>query len=290
MEGDYVVVALGADRHPNSVPGCGESAYNLYDPYGAVQLREALQKFEGGRIVIACCSTPFSCPGAPYEAAFVVDSMLRSRKNRPNYHIALYTPEARPFPSTGTSIGEAMLAMFKERNIEFCPRQKIVRIDGNARRLIFESGDANYDLLIGIPLHSAPLVVREAGLTDETGWVPADIQTFETSYTDVFAIGDMTSIRQPNPTGFYLPKSWVIAEEEARVVARNIADRILGLGDTSRYNGDGFCYWGTGDDTAAYFSGNFYGYPTPRVYLQAPSKHFLRERRELERDRLEVLV
>jgi hypothetical protein len=52
-------------------------------------------KVEGGRIVIACCSTPFSCPGAPYEAAFVVDSMLRSRKNRPNYQIALHTPEAR---------------------------------------------------------------------------------------------------------------------------------------------------------------------------------------------------
>jgi sulfide:quinone oxidoreductase len=290
LEGDYMVVALGADRHPDSVPGCAEAAYNLYDASGAVQLREAIEKFESGRIVIACCSTPFSCPGAPYEAAFVVDSILRSEKKRLNAAIALYTPEPRPFPATGTAIGEAMLALFSERNIEFYPRQKILRIDGSARKLVLESGEAPYDLLIGIPLHTAPLVVRDAGLTDETGWVPADIQTFETSYSGVFAIGDITSIRQPNPTGFFLPKSWVVAEEEARIVARNIADRILGLADTGRYNGDGFCYWGTGDDMAAYFSGNFYGYPAPRVYLQPPSKQFLRERRELERDRLQVLV
>src|SRR3989304_5322530 len=91
LEGDYVIVALGADKHPEGVPGFAESASNLYDAAGAVQLREALRKFDSGRIVIVCCATPFSCPGAPYEAAFLVDSILRSRQNRHKAEIAIYT-------------------------------------------------------------------------------------------------------------------------------------------------------------------------------------------------------
>src|SRR3972149_9467641 len=87
LEGDYVIVALGADKHPEAVPGFTETAFNLYDAAGAIQLREALQKFESGRIVIVCCATPFSCPGAPYEAAFLVDSILRS-KERSEEHTA----------------------------------------------------------------------------------------------------------------------------------------------------------------------------------------------------------
>ena len=89
LEGDYVIVALGADKHPEGVPGFAESAINLYDAAGAVQLREALKKFDGGRIVIICCATPFSCPGAPYEAAFLVDSILRSSQKRDKAEIAI---------------------------------------------------------------------------------------------------------------------------------------------------------------------------------------------------------
>jgi sulfide:quinone oxidoreductase len=290
LEGDYVIVALGADKHPEGVPGFSESAINLYDAAGAVQLREALQKFESGRIVIICCTTPFSCPGAPYEAAFLVDSILRSRQKRDKAEIAIYTPEPRPLPSTGTAMGEAILKMFKERNIEFHPQQKTRRIDSETHKVIFEAGEAPFDLLVGVPPHAAPRAVREANLTDETGWIPVDIQTLETPFAGVFAIGDITSVRQPNPTGFFLPKAWVFADEEARIVARNVAGKILSEASLSKFDGKGSCYLETGDEMAAYGSGNFYSYPAPRVYMEPPSKHFLKERRELERERLEALV
>jgi len=290
LDGDYMVIALGADRHPEVVPGFVESAINLYEASGAVQLREALQKFEGGRIVIICCTTPFSCPGAPYEAAFLTDSILRSRQKRELVEIHLYTPEPRPLPSTGTVMGEGVLAMFKERNIEFHPQHRTKRIDSDARKVIFEAGESSFDLLVGVPPHAAPRIVKDAGLTDETGWIPADLKVLETRFPSVFAIGDVTSIRQPNPTGFFLPKAWVFADEEARTVARNIAAKILSEGDTNNFDGKGSCYLETGNEMAAYGSGNFYGYPAPLVYMEQPSKHFLKERREIERDRLEALV
>ena len=290
LEGDYVVIALGADKHPEAVPGFTESACNLYDAAGAVRLREALQAFDSGRIVIVCCATPFSCPGAPYEAAFLVDSVLRGRQKRHGVEIALYTPEPRPLPSTGTMMGEAILGMFKERGIEFHPQQKTRRIDSANRKVVFEAGEVPFDLLIGVPPHASPRAVREAGLIDDSGWIPVELRTLETTQAGVFAIGDVTAIRQPNPTGFFLPKAWVFADEEARIVARNIAGKVLGEAGVSKFDGKGSCYLETGDEMAAYGSGNFYGYPAPLVYMEQPSKRFLRERRELERERLNALV
>ncbi len=290
LEGDYIIIALGAEKLPDAMPGFAESAYNLTDAFGALQLRKALDEFESGRIVVLVCSTPYSCPGAPCEAAFLADSTFRSKENRQRVEIAIYTPEVRPLPSAGTEMGQAVLSMLKERNIEYHSQQKVRRIDNNTRKIVFKEDEVSFDLLVGVPPHAAPRVVREAGLTDETGWVPVDLQTLESPYPGIFAIGDITSIQQPNPTGFFLPKAGVFADEQARVVAGNISGEVLGEAKQSRFDGKGFCYLEMGDGRAAYGSGNFYAYPVPRVYLEPPSQRYHKERRELEREQLETLV
>jgi len=211
MEGDYIIIALGSEKLPDSIPGFAESAYNLTDAFGALQLRKALDEFDSGRVIVLVCSTPYSCPGAPCETAFLADSTFQSKGNRQRVEIAIYTPETRPLAAAGTEMGQAVLSMLQERNIEYHSQQKVQRIDSNTRKLIFEGGEVPFDLLVGIPPHATPRVVQEAGLTDETGWVPVDLQTLETPYTGIFAIGDITSIRQPNTTGFFLPKAGVFA-------------------------------------------------------------------------------
>jgi len=290
LEGDYIIIALGTEKLPDAVPGFAESAYNLTDAFGSLRLRKALDEFESGRVVILVCSTPYSCPGAPCEAAFLVDSTFRSKGNRQKVEIAIYTPEVSPLASAGTEMGQAVLGMLKERNIEYHSQQKVRTIDNRNCKIVLEESEVPFELLVGIPPHASPRVVRESALTDETGWVPVDLQTLETFDPGIFAIGDITSIRQPNPTGFFLPKAGVFADEQARVVARNIAGEILGGTEQSRFNGKGFCYLEMGDGTAAYGSGNFYAYPMPRVYLEPPSQRFHKERRELEQEQLETLV
>src|SRR4030042_7004400 len=171
LEGDYIVIALGADKLPDRTPGFAESAYNLTDAFSALQLREALDEFESGRVVVLVCSTPYSCPGAPCETAFLADSIFLSKKNRQGVEIAIYTPEPRPLAAAGMEMGQAVLGMLQERNIEYHSQQKVQRIDSNTRKLIFEGGEVPFDLLVGVPVHAAPRVAREAGLTDETGWV-----------------------------------------------------------------------------------------------------------------------
>jgi sulfide:quinone oxidoreductase len=289
LEGDYIIIALGAEKLPDRVPGFAESAYNLTDAFSALQLHKALDEFESGRMIVLVCSTPYSCPGAPCETAFLADSTFLSKGNRQRVEIAIYTPETRPLAAAGAEMGQAVLGMLEERHIEYHSGQKVQRID-NTHKIVLEGGEVTFDLLVGVPPHATPRVVREAGLTDETGWVPVDLQTLETSYPGIFAIGDITSIRQPNPTDFFLPKAGVFADEQARVVAQNISGEILGEEKRSHFDGKGFCYLEIGDGTAAYGSGNFYAYPGPRVYLEPPSQQYHKERRELEREQLETLV
>ncbi len=290
LEGDYIIIALGADKDGKGVPGFAESAYNLYDTGGALGLQKALEGFDRGRVVVLITRTPFSCPAAPYEAAFLMDSVFRTRGNRQRVEIAIYTPEPRPMPAAGPDMGNAVIGMLKEKNIEYHPQHKLQKIDSGTRQIVSDGGQAPFDLLVGIPPHAAPKVVREAGLTDETGWVPVDMQTLETRYPGVFALGDVTSIRQPNPTGLFLPKAWVFAEEQGRVVAENIAARISGKDQSNKFDGKGFCYVEVGDGLSAYGSGDFYAYPTAKVWLEPPTLRHHEERRKLEQERLEMLV
>ncbi len=289
LEADGIVIALGAEKLPDAVSGFVESAYNLYEADGALRLHKTLERFEGGRIVILVSGSPFSCPAAPYEAALLVDYLFREKGIRSNVEIAIYTPEKKPMLSAGPVMGDAVLEMMRDREIQYHPQQKVREIIGDSSRVIFEGGETHYDLLIGVPVHASPVVVRESGLTDETGWIPVDLQTLETSYQGVFAIGDITSIRQPNPSNFFLPKAGAFAEEQARVVAQIISARLKGEGKPNKFAGNGLCYIEVGDGMAAYGWGDFYAWPEPLIHLKPPSTRFHEEREELEQELLNML-
>jgi len=281
LKGDYIIIALGVELNPQAVPGFAQSALNLYDSHGALQIRRALQEFSGGRIVVLVTRTPFSCPSAPYEAAFLIESFLREVGVRQRTEIALYTPEDQPMLVAGPNVGPALIRMLEERGIELHWEQIPMKIDPASRRILFELEDTSFDLLVGVPPHTAPLAVRESGLVDASGWVPVDPTTLQTRYAGVFAIGDVTAIRLP--IGMFLPKSGVFADEEARVVAANIVAETTGEARATEYTGHGFCYIEVGDGMAAYGSGNFYGIPAPRVTLEPPSQRYRQEKEELER-------
>ncbi len=280
LTGDYLVIALGAERHPEAVPGFAEAALDLYEASGTLRIHQALETFAGGRVVVMVARTPFSCPSAPYEAAFLIDSVLRRRGVRERSEIAVYTPEDLPMPVAGNEVGKELVRMLRERGIEFHAEQIVMKVDPATRTARFELEDTKFDLLIGVPPHRAPEVLRAAKLTDASGWVPVDANSLRTRHAGVYAIGDDTSIRLP--IGMFLPKAGVFADEEARVVAENIAAEIAGKADVSRFNGHGFCYIEVGDDLAAYGAGNFYGVPAPTVSLEPPSARFREAKHETE--------
>lgn len=54
-------------------------------------------------------------------------------------------------------------------------------------------------------------------------------------------------------------------------MAHNIVRAITGKGEERRFSGEGECFVETGDDRAAYGSGNFYAEPAPAIRLREPS-------------------
>jgi sulfide:quinone oxidoreductase len=147
----------------------------------------------------------------------------------------------------------------------------VTDVDPRARRLTFANGaTAEFDLLVYVPPHRVPTVVREAGLTNETGWIPVDRGTFETRFRGVYAIGDVVTV--PLSIGKPLPKAGVFAHGEAEVVSANIADGWSGRAARRVFDGGGECFVETGDGRAGFGSGNFYGEPTPQVTLREPSR------------------
>ena len=98
-------------------------------------------------------------------------------------------------PSPAAS--KALLVAFAERGIEWHP-DRLVRGLDPARQvaLLSDGSEMPYDLFLGIPVHRAPEVVVESGLTVD-GWIPVDPLTLETSFPGVYAVGDVTSVGTP---------------------------------------------------------------------------------------------
>lgn len=265
---DYLVVALGAEYTAEGIPGLG-TAWTFYTLEGADGLREELPKFKGGRIAIVVSGMPFKCPAAPYEGALLLDHFFRRRGLRGEVEIRLFTPEPFPLPVAGKAVGDQVVDLLAGREIWYSPEMELTQVDPQNRKLIFKDGtDAPYDLLIATPLHRAPEVVRQAGLTAEAGWIPVDRETLATSYEGVYAIGDITHI--PLANGKPLPKAGVFAHGEAEVVARNIAAEINGSRTRWAYGGDGSCFLESGYGKAAYASGKFFAEPEPQVKMHPP--------------------
>lgn len=91
----------------------------------------------------------------------------------------------------------------------------------------------------------------------ESGWIEVDRNTMETSFNNVYAIGDITSITLDN--GKILPKAGVFAHNQANMVAHNIAQRIKGKSPNDIFDGEGQCFLEIGGGKAGYAGGNFYG-------------------------------
>lgn len=268
---DYLIVSLGAQLAPDTVAGFDDMAYNLYELEGSKRIHAALEAFSGGRIGVFIPSMPFKCPAAPYEAAFLVEAFCRKAGIRDKTEIHLFTPEHQPMPVAGAAVGEAIAGMLRRRGIHYHPLYTFEKLRPERREIVASNGSAmQVDLLLGVPPHRAPEVVRSSGLLGVSGWIHADPQTLRTEHEGVFAIGDITSIRLPN--GKMLPKAGVFAHAEAKVVAAQIASEVRGHQPRASFDGNGSCWIELGDGKAGFASGRFYAEPDPRVRMFPPGR------------------
>jgi sulfide:quinone oxidoreductase len=267
---DHLVIALGAELAPDLVPGLVDAGCNLYDERGVERLREALSSLSGGRLLFITAAPAYKCPAAPYEFALLIDHELRRRNVRNTIDLVFCAAEPGPMGVAGPEVSKAVRMMLEARGVTYRPEHQVARIDAVKHRASFANGvEENFDLLAYVPPHRAPAVVRNAGLTEESGWIVPDRNTLATRYPGVWAIGDVVAL--PLKIGKPLPKAGVFAIGMAKAVVSGIVSAITGRGTQAAFDGYGECFVEVGGGTAARGAGDFFADPTPKVVLDGPS-------------------
>jgi sulfide:quinone oxidoreductase len=262
FDADVLVVALGAEVDPSATPGLLDGGHEFYTVAGAFALREVLAGFGGGRVVVGVTSTPFKCPPAPSETALLMHDFLRTRNLIDASQVSLVMPLGTPIPPSPDA-SQAILGAFAERGIAWYPGRSVLGLDPARKVALLSDGEElAYDLFLGVPVHRAPAVVVESGMTVD-GWIPVNRLTLETEFPDVYAVGDVTSVGTP--------KAGVFAEGQATVVASQIIARVRGSSTASTYDGRGICYLEFGRDMVAKVAVTFLGGQAPAGFLQGPS-------------------
>ncbi|HAM00684.1 MAG TPA: flavoprotein reductase [Acidimicrobiaceae bacterium] len=270
-EADILVIALGADLDVDATPGLAACGSEFYSPEGAAALSEVIAGFTSGDIVIAVLGGFFKCPPAPYETAFRLHDHLTRRKVRDSCTITLITPMPKPIPISD-EVSKAILGLCEQKGIVTRHSTWVDHLDHQKRVLhLRDGGTAAFDLLLAVPVHCAPRVVVDSGLTDD-GWIAVDPATLATKFPGVYAVGDVTSAP--------VPRAGVIAEGEASTVADVLVAQRRGAPAPPPFAGEITCYVEMGDGTIGKVNVNFLSGPAPTAIFTPPSLEGAAQKRE----------
>lgn len=274
---DVLVVALGADLEPSATPGLLECGNEFYTPHGAFGLRDVLANFPGGDVIVGVTSTPFKCPPAPSETALLMHDFLTERGLRDRSTVSLVMPFGVPIPPSPAA-SKTLLQAFSERGISWHPEKLVVRLDQDQKVAVCSDGtEMRFDLFLGVPRHKVPAVVEESGMTVD-GWIPVDPQTLQTQFSDVYAVGDVTSVGTP--------KAGVFSEGQASVVASQLIAREDPSAAASSYTGRGICYIEFGNHAVAKVDVTFLSGQAPVGEIEGPSEIVAAEKEEFGSSRV----
>ena len=278
LDYDLLIVATGARLVPEETEGMlgegwMEKVFTFYTPEGSAALAEALEEFDGGRLVVNFVELPIKCPVAPLEFAFLADWYFTERGIRDRVEIVFATPLDGAFtkPVSSATLG----GLLDEKGIELVTEFNTGEVDGAGGRLVsYDEREVPFDLLVTIPVHSgAEYVGRSEGLGDELDFVPTDEHTLQSKVRpNIFVIGDAASV----PTS----KAGSVTHFEGEVLTENVQNFLAGRDLVEGFDGHANCFIETGFHKALLIDFNYETEPLPgRFPMAAGPLPLLRESR-----------
>ena len=254
---DWLVLALGCRTLVDAIDGLperwGTRAHGFYTPDSALKLADALEKFEGGDLLVDIAEMPIKCPVAPLEFVCLVDEYLTQRGIRSRTKLTLMTPLSGAFTkpicndmltdmlvAKGVKVvANAPLAAVTDKEVT-CPDRKTVP----------------YDLLVTIPPHEGSELIDAADLGDGLGFGLTDKYTLKAKRAErVFLLGDNTNV----PTS----KAGSVAHFQAEVVVHNLLREMAGEESEPLADGHANCFIETGFGKAILVDFNYDIQPVP---------------------------
>jgi sulfide:quinone oxidoreductase len=263
LEYDQLVIATGTTPRPDQTPGMTgsewrRSIFDFYTLEGATALREALELWEGGRLVVHITETPIKCPVAPLEFSFLADAWFRERGMRDRVEIVYVTPLDGAFtkPIASRMLGD----MLGERGIDVETDFYVERIDPDRRALVsYDEREIAFDMLVTVPLNMGADFVARSGLGDELNYVAVDPGNFlSKKFDNIFAIGDAADL----PTS----KAGSVAHFAVDVFAENFPHHIAGEPTPVAFDGHANCFVESGNGKGMLIDFNYDTEPLPGKY------------------------
>ena len=234
---DRLIVSPGVSLKYNTIEGYDEAAAEVMPHawkagHQTALLRKQLEAMDdGGLVVIAPPGNPYRCPPGPYERACQVAHYLKH--NKPKSKVLIIDAKDK-FSKQGlfTQGWKARYDGMVERVPAADTGGGITSIDAASMTVSTDFDDYQADVVNIIPPQKAGAIAEIAGLTDDSGWCPVDLGTFEsTIHPGMYVIGDASMA-----TG--MPKSGYAANSQAKVCAAAVVASLneIEMADPSYVN------------------------------------------------------
>lgn len=221
FEYDRLVVSPGISIKWGTLEGYDEAAADVM-PHAwkagsqTALLRSQLESMDdGGLVILTPPGNPFRCPPGPYERVCQIAHYLKH--NKPKSKILILDAKDK-FSKQGL-FTQGWKARY-DGMIEWVPGADtgggVTSVDPGSMTVSTDFDDYKADVVNVIPPQAAGKIAQIAGLTNDSGWCPVDLGTFEsTIHKGIYVIGDASIA-----TG--MPKSGYAANSQAKVCAAAI--------------------------------------------------------------------
>ncbi len=251
---DVLIIATGCRTAPEETEGMLGPKWrvNVHDFYtldGARALRDKLETFKRGRVVVHVNEMPVKCPVAPLEFTFLADTFFREHSIRDKVTLTYVTPLSGAFtkPKASKKLGH----LLADKGIEVVTDFVAERVDQENDKLVcFDGREVLYDLLVTTPTNMGDEAVRRSGLGDDLGFIPTHKHTLQSlKHPDVFVIGDATNL----PAS----KAGSVAHFESETLADNVLLHIEGKPLKEEFDGHSNCFIESGNGKALLIDFNY---------------------------------
>lgn len=257
---DELVIATGSHVRPDQIDGLMGEGWqkNIFDFYtidGATKLRDFLQTWEGGRLVLNVAEMPIKCPVAPLEFLFLADAYFTERGMRDKVELVYATPLPGAFtkPIASAVLGD----LFVEKGIKLEPDYNIMEVDSGANVIrSYDEREIAYDLLVPVATNMGAEVIERSGMGDELSFVPTNKYTLQSEQHDnVWVIGDAGN----TPTS----KAGSVAHFMLDTLIENLSRHIKGLQPEGSFDGHANCFIESGHGKGILIDFNYEVEPLP---------------------------
>lgn len=255
---DYLIVSPGLEHDFTLVPGLQEVMDDPDSGVGSVytdpdKVWKNIQEFKGGVALFTQPTTPIKCGGAPQKLMYLAESAFKKTGVRDKTKVVFATNGSvifgiKPIKDTLMKVVDRknINLKFGHNLVEIDPKEKVAWYEPNKNLgeyndlgvdVIEEGGriGIKYDFLHTAPPSVAPEFVKEAGLTNDAGWMDVDQYSLQhKKYKNIFGIGDVAAL----PTA----KTGAAIRKQVPVVIDNLEKLKKGNENfDKKYNGYSSC-------------------------------------------------